>query len=100
MPQLTSAATIQGRAARCFRWPYQANVMKTLLSTSRTTVARYEFIDVQHSRIAAGRGIECPTIPRRGTSRRRARDMLDGACYAFGSSFSDAEFMQKRNPVG
>src|SRR2546425_13204881 len=38
IPQLTSAATIQGRWLKCRRWAYQAKVMKMLDRTSRTTV--------------------------------------------------------------
>src|SRR5215467_5067991 len=39
IPQLTSAATYQGRSARFFRCAYQANVMKTFEAVSRS-VAR------------------------------------------------------------
>src|SRR6187401_2517040 len=38
IPQLTSAATYHGLACRCFRCPYQANVMKRLDAASNVAV--------------------------------------------------------------
>src|SRR6476661_6929422 len=38
MPQLTTAARYHGVVFRCFRWPYQATVMKRLDATSSVTV--------------------------------------------------------------
>src|SRR5580698_3036787 len=38
IPQLTSAATTQGRVFNSLRWPYQAKVMKTFDIDSSATV--------------------------------------------------------------
>src|SRR5260221_14581009 len=38
IPQLTSAATYQGRSLRFLRWAYHAKVMKTLEQTRRPAV--------------------------------------------------------------
>src|SRR5258705_9520564 len=44
IPQLASTATISGFEPRFFKWPYQANVMKTFDATSNNTVERIGFI--------------------------------------------------------
>lgn len=59
MPQLTMAATYQGRAASSFRCAYQAKVMNTLLQTSSST------------KLSAGRGIQASMGVSRGRSAYR-----------------------------
>src|SRR4029077_9288243 len=45
MPQLTSAATYQGRAARFFKCAYQAKVMKTFDAVSNRVAEMTGFMD-------------------------------------------------------
>src|SRR5689334_10511368 len=60
IPQLTIAATYHGFCPRFLRCAYQANVMKTLESTSRPLVRRRMVV-----------GIECSWAKVRGTPRQR-----------------------------
>ena len=63
MPQLTSAATIQGFWFRCLRCAYHANVMNTFDSVSSTTVS--------HDRIHHGSPAIIGTSTRRRTGAAR-----------------------------
>src|SRR5258706_9462978 len=67
MPQLTTAARYHEVVFRCFRWPYQASVMKRLDATSNVTVIAMACAEV----MADSTTRPCKLIPPRGCQTRR-----------------------------